>query len=138
VPINYRRYPEIWRTRIVPFIRARSNDQCEQCGVHHGQVVFREQIKLVRKFKTVYRSVWHLRDVSTTENKLKPVKVVLTVAHLDHDAFNSHIKMDRLKHLCQLCHLRYDAPLKARKRKCGPNCHWPICKNDQIKALCSL
>lgn len=40
------------------------------------------------------------------------VKVVLTVAHLDHDETNHKVILDRLKALCQICHLRYDAKEK--------------------------
>lgn len=47
----------------------------------------------------------------------RQVKVVLTVAHLDHDECNHAVQLDRLKALCQLCHLRYDAAEKARRRK---------------------
>lgn len=46
----------------------------------------------------------------------KKVKVVLTIAHLDHDETNKDVKDDRLKAACQLCHLRYDAKEKYRRR----------------------
>lgn len=45
----------------------------------------------------------------------RPVKVVLTIAHLDHDELNHKIKLERLAALCQLCHLRYDAKEKYRR-----------------------
>ena len=45
-----------------------------------------------------------------------PVKVVLTIAHLDHDETNPNPNLDRLKALCQLCHLQYDAKEKYRRR----------------------
>lgn len=41
--------------------------------------------------------------------------VVLTVAHLDHCPEN--VDLNNLKALCQRCHLRYDAPEKARRRR---------------------
>ena len=47
----------------------------------------------------------------------KKVKVILTIAHLDHDEENHNVSMDRLKALCQLCHLRYDAKEKYRRQK---------------------
>ena len=54
----------------------------------------------------------------------RQVKVVLTVAHLDHDECNHAVQLDRLKALCQLCHLRYDAAEKARRRKAaGADAH---------------
>ncbi len=37
-------------------------------------------------------------------------KVVLTVAHLDHDPETNEHDPERLAHLCQRCHLLYDGP----------------------------
>ena len=45
----------------------------------------------------------------------RPVKVVLTIAHLDHDELNHSVTLERLAALCQLCHLRYDAKEKYRR-----------------------
>jgi 5-methylcytosine-specific restriction endonuclease McrA len=42
-------------------------------------------------------------------------KVVLTVAHLDHDP--THNDPANLRALCQKCHNRYDAPMRAAGRK---------------------
>lgn len=39
-------------------------------------------------------------------------KVVLTIAHMDHD--ESHSDPERCRALCQRCHLRWDAPHHAR------------------------
>jgi hypothetical protein len=41
-------------------------------------------------------------------------RVVLSVAHLDHDPYNPHA---RLLVLCLACHLRYDASHAERGRK---------------------
>lgn len=45
------------------------------------------------------------------------VKIVLTIAHLDHDETNWGVSDERLQALCQRCHIRYDAPEKARRLK---------------------
>lgn len=42
-------------------------------------------------------------------------RVVLTVAHLDHDVSNN--APENLRAWCQRCHLTYDAAMKAAKRK---------------------
>lgn len=68
--------------------------------------------------------------LSLTELKLKsvrpgeyeyssrhPIRVVLTIAHLDHDEFNHAVKLDRLASLCQRCHLIYDDKEKRRRKK---------------------
>ena len=39
-------------------------------------------------------------------------RVVLTIAHLDHDT--THNEPDNLRALCQKCHLTYDAKLHAQ------------------------
>jgi hypothetical protein len=49
--------------------------------------------------------------------KTKIAQVVLTVAHLDHDADNFKVKFSRLRLWCQKCHTSYDAPMKAEKRR---------------------
>jgi hypothetical protein len=46
-------------------------------------------------------------------------KVILTIAHLDHDHKNFNVKDDRLKALCQGCHLAYDRSRHVKKRKYG-------------------
>jgi hypothetical protein len=42
-------------------------------------------------------------------------KVVLTVAHVDHDRGRNG--PEDLRHWCQRCHLTHDAPMKAQQRK---------------------
>lgn len=42
-------------------------------------------------------------------------KVILTIAHLDHDPSNNND--DNLKAWCQKCHNTYDAPHRALNRK---------------------
>ncbi len=48
-------------------------------------------------------------------------KIILTVAHLDHDETNFDVKLDRLKAMCQLCHLRYDSAEKYRRSQVKNN-----------------
>ena len=99
MPIDYSKYPPDWKTHIRPRILQRAKHCCEQCGLPN------------------YRYV----DRDTREPCLRwddnGVKIILTIAHLDHDETNWDVKDDRLKAMCQRCHLRYDAPEKARRRK---------------------
>ena len=46
-------------------------------------------------------------------------KVVLTIAHLDHDKENWNVKDERLRAWCQRCHLKYDLPRHIENRKYG-------------------
>jgi len=45
----------------------------------------------------------------------KEVKIILTVAHLNHKP--EDCRRENLRALCQSCHLTYDAPHKAAERK---------------------
>lgn len=55
--------------------------------------------------------------------RLKPsgTKVILTIAHLDHDKKNWEVTDDRLAALCQSCHLNYDRGRHIDNRKYGRN-----------------
>ena len=44
-------------------------------------------------------------------------RVILTIAHLDHDPGNWEVSDSRLKAMCQKCHNSYDAKTRARNRK---------------------
>ena len=89
MPINYKRYPPDWKTRIRPVVLQRANDCCEFCGVQN----------------------YSIRDGK---------RIILTVAHLDHDETNWNIQLDRLRALCQRCHLQYDAQEKKRRKSIKP------------------
>jgi len=66
-----------------------------------------------RKNKKCFRALW--LDAPPVNTIYRKVKVVLTVAHLDHDRDNFSVSLDRLKHLCQLCHFRYDSENRAKR-----------------------
>ena len=76
MPIDYSRYPPNWKTEIRPRILARANNCCEHCGVSNYTI------------------------------KENGSRVVLTIAHLDHDPENWNVTDDRLAALCQACHFR--------------------------------
>ena len=103
-PENRDRYPKNWKSEIVPRIRARSANRCEctgQCGIGH----------------TGSSHFWSLGDRCGKYNgmpidDIEGPKIVLTVAHLDHQPENC--ADDNLLHMCQRCHNRYDAPMRRR------------------------
>lgn len=118
MPIDYTKYPENWLSEIRPRIMLRANNCCENCGLEHGQIIFAIKLWIKENGRYQLRSLW-FRDKrdATRENEytVKEVKVVLTIAHLDHDETNHDVADDRLKALCQVCHLRYDAKEKYRR-----------------------
>jgi len=89
MPIDYSKYPPDWK-EIVARIKERENHCCQFCGIENYSLN-------ISKAGSVY-------------------KIVLTVAHLDHDETNWEVQDERLAALCQPCHLKYDAPEKAFRR----------------------
>ena len=121
MPIDYKLYPEDWKTRIRPSILERENHCCKFCNVPNGEIVERF---VDGNSQPCYRhqcSVYLADDGSfvrnCTEKQIvsKCVKIVLTIAHLDHDITNNDF--NNLAALCQRCHLRYDAKQHAQTRK---------------------
>ena len=110
MPIDYSKYPPNWKTEIRPRILARANNKCECCGL--------ENKTFALSYKKNGITVWEQGTFEgwLKNNLPKRVKVVLTIAHLDHDETNHNVTDDRLKAMCQLCHLRYDAEEKKRRR----------------------
>ena len=82
-PENRARYPANWK-QIVAQVRERSGNRCE------GTPAFPE-----------------CRAVNGEPHPETGSKVVLTTAHLDHVPENCDLS--NLRHLCQRCHLTYDA-----------------------------
>ena len=87
-PENKKRYPANWK-QIRESILERAHNRCEFCG------------------KQNHTYFW-------TEKTGKMVKVVLTIAHLDHTPENCD--PENLRALCQACHNRYDAKHRAETR----------------------
>lgn len=93
-PENKHLYPDNWKTEIRPSILERANNCCEFCGVQNYS--FRRKLDHE-----------HIIPPSSKDVNLSLFsKIVLTIAHLDHNPTNNH--PDNLKALCQKCHLNYD------------------------------
>lgn len=88
-PENRARYPKDWKTAIVPAIRLRSGNRCEGSPAYPG-----------------------CRAENGEAHPVTGSRVVLTVAHLDHDDIETR-DLSRLRHWCQRCHNTYDAPVRA-------------------------
>lgn len=123
MPIDYTKYPPNWKSEIVPAVLERANNCCEECGLLNYQSVF--SIPFWMKDdngRYVLRTMWFrdnrdaIRESRGETHKIKEVKVVLTISHTDHDEDNHDVKLERLKALCQVCHLRYDAKEKYRRK----------------------
>ena len=109
MPIDYTRYPENW-VDLRQQVLMRANNKCEFCGVHNGDCGIRD--------KNGEFILMTQMDVELAGLDIKRwIRIVLTVAHLDHDEENENVSIDRLRALCQRCHLRYDINEKKRRKK---------------------
>jgi 5-methylcytosine-specific restriction endonuclease McrA len=111
-PENRARYPKDWKA-IGQAIRRRARDHCEQCGVANGTLGGRTG-----------DGAWHPAipygdgnlprpgSWATCEGNLnlRIIKIVLTVAHLDHVPENC--APENLQALCQRCHNLMDGPMR--------------------------
>ncbi len=115
MPIDYSQYPPNWKTEIRPAVLKRAGNCCEDCAVPNHELIYRP---------TKGKSDWklmpegHEADAMALDG-IKFTKIILTIAHLDHDKLNHDVKLDRLKALCQRCHLRYDMNHHVANRKFG-------------------
>ena len=129
MPIDYKQYPENWKSEIRPRILERANNKCEFCRVENHSAIFRGTINGKEVYQNDKADVFNAEnseymftdyyaEIEAPETR-KAIKVVLTVAHLDHDTTNNDDS--NLKALCQRCHNRYDMKQRAHNRKSKPN-----------------
>ncbi len=122
MPIDYSKYPPNWAREIVPRILQRADNKCEVCGLENHSCVMSVPLRIKDGDRYKIKRLW-VNDESdlirlkplASGGKVKPVRVVLTIAHLDHDEDNHDVTDDRLKAMCQYCHLNYDASEKYRR-----------------------
>ncbi len=114
---DWSKYPKNWKSEIRPAILKRANHCCEECGVENGDYGYRdlsgkyyssqEIHDALEKYGYDYfdNELKHCFDKKG--NPTKPIKIVLTIALLDHDVTNND--HSNLKALCQYHHLRLDS-----------------------------
>lgn len=120
MPIDYSKYPLNWKTEIRPRILKRDGNCCKVCKVPNKALVFRGFLNGNEVFQTAnadifsYPSgeflgndVFALIEPKSGNPNQKAIKIVLTIAHLDHDTNNN--EDSNLAALCQCCHLQHDA-----------------------------
>ena len=104
-PENKHRYPRDWK-QIRAAILDRAGHRCEQCGIQNYA------------WRNKSTGTW-TEDIGRVdawiEDGYKTVRIVLTIAHLDHTPENCDPA--NLRAWCQRCHITYDAPMKAARRK---------------------
>lgn len=116
-PENRARYPKDWPAISERIRFERAGNRCEFCGVQNYEIGGRTP-----------DGQWHKARITGCDRKppelgtqwwcdgpngahvLRIVRIILTVAHLDHVPENC--ADDNLKALCQRCHNLYDAKMR--------------------------
>lgn len=109
MPIDYRHYPADWKERRIRILD-RAGYCCEHCGVDNYSVIWRGEghdYDLAGVGDT-FQDARQIRNEAWRKHDRRPIIVILTVAHLDHDEWNEEVSDERLAALCQRCHLRHD------------------------------
>lgn len=107
----------------------RANNTCEVdgCNFKHGQAAFVTRARRGFKKMEWFHSLEELQRQWGQVAIWKQIKVVLTIAHLDHDETNWDVKDERLMAMCQRHHITYDAKEKWRRS----------CENWKRKSMAS-
>jgi len=113
---NRDRYPADWKA-IRAAILDRAGNRCEQCKAPNGEVITRGGGIHAGSYMLMRGEVF---DDKTGDflgvargseySCARMVKVVLTIAHLDHTPENNDPA--NLRAWCQRCHNAYDAPMR--------------------------
>lgn len=123
---NRARYPKDWPA-ISARVREESGQRCEWCNAPNGAMIVRgsdnQGAASLPAWRFAGASVYDRTFNACTgepipganwdtfdANTKGPVKVILTVAHLDHQPENC--ARENLRALCQRCHNDYDAPMR--------------------------
>lgn len=126
MPVDYSKYPPKWKTEIRPAVMSRAGEVraeggivkeacCEDCNVPNHNLIYRP-VKGSSEWKLAPEG--HAADVMALDG-VAFTYIVITVAHLDNDSENHNVQLDRLKALCQRCHLLRDKNLHVQNRKYG-------------------
>ncbi len=124
MPCDYSKYPKNWKTEIRPRILERAENKCEFCKVPNYALIERGKYNGIYAYQDMEGNIYNAENGEyITSNYLgslekpKSTKVILTIAHLDHDKENHEVKDDRLKALCQRCHLILDKEHHSENRR---------------------
>lgn len=103
-------------------VRAEAGNRCEQCKAPNGETIARGGDVDAGTYMVENGNVYSEADGSpqglargSEYDAKRFVRIVLTVAHLDHNPLNN--ERSNLKAWCQRCHLRYDAKHHAKNAR---------------------
>lgn len=113
MPIDYKEYHPKWKLISKLIRHRRACNKCEWCGAPNGKLIYRDK-----------KGNWKLwpegmESEAMSLDGYKSTKVILTVAHIDHNKANN--RFVNLAALCQRCHLKHDIKHHVANRKYGRN-----------------
>ena len=118
---NKHLYPANWKELSDKAV-IRAGYKCQQCGVENYALGGRHKGEFyyaIPKGEKMLSLEWpkpgEMWWCSGLDVQLRIIRIILTVAHMDHDPANC--KAENLKALCQRCHLRYDQQHHAQTRR---------------------
>jgi len=117
MPMDKRHYPKDWLSlRAQVLTRAKNCCECKgECGAtHEGDHCAAPDHALIQRSKADLAQWVPAYAGSDTKKHNRPVKVVLTTAHICQTAACNDL--EHLRALCQCCHLRLDARQHAETR----------------------
>lgn len=114
MPVDYKLYPPDWKTVIRPAILERDGHKCKFCGVENYAEGYRDNFG---DFHTGLEmlSMSTERFESLFDELTASIKIILTIAHLDHNINNNDYS--NLAALCQRCHFAHDRQDNNKRRK---------------------
>jgi hypothetical protein len=115
MPIDYKQYHPDWASISHQIRVERAENRCEWCKAPNGETIARGQGANAGTYMLKDGRVFDADDgkpitLASTEafNVRKHVKIILTVAHIDHNETDHNVPPERLAALCQRCHLNLD------------------------------
>ena len=115
MPCDYRKYPATWRATSLTLRKVRARSVCEctgECGRDHG-AEYDSEIADVLSHVNVKNDANRCQAMDRVDHPITQSRVVLTVAHLCQCEPLCDNPV-HLKCLCQRCHNKLDAPMRAK------------------------
>lgn len=125
MPIDYKKYHPEWKKVIRPAILLRAENKCENCNVPNHKLILRGEYNGIKVYQDDDGNIFQEDNsnplggdyVGEVDPHMKNnfIRVVLTIAHLDHDINNNDYS--NLKAFCQKCHNNHDKDYRKANRK---------------------